>query len=361
MRTEEEMDLWIWSRGLDQWITDPYSSSTTVPHELDYLRGIHNCEALDVLSTWLSLKVGLEVRLRTMWQDKHIYVKPTVGKQRELADIAVISQRLKAGNVISRSMWILQAKVVEKPTSSFSGTSSKKEIELFEGAPPGSQTPGFNLLERNNGRSIGFFPAGAFCGPLHWSFLTLHRDPKMPLQDVLRDRWPGSKIVAPTHKSLCGSLVDVINGGRGAPVVLPAQKGDEWSRLFELLMAQPSGVTTGHATSDANPTGAVMQLSTLQLAAVHAAVVPEWSDHLPYSRWHYNHWLYNQWPHLSMRGSNMYSLADSGGSEALSHALQTEAFGEGANSPPEEPLERTPDEPGPGFPLTVFIDIGGND
>jgi hypothetical protein len=306
-----------------------------------------------------------------MWQDKHIYVKPTGGRQRELADIAVISQRLKAGNVISRSMWILQAKVVEKPTSSFSGTSSKKEIELFEGAPPGSQTPGFDLLDRKDGTSIGSFPAGAFGGPLHWSFLTLHRDPKVPLQDVLRDRWPGSKIVAPTHKSLCGSLVDVISGGRGAPVVLPAQKGDEWSRLFELLMAQPSGVTTGHATSAANPTGAVMQLSTLQLAAVHAAVGLERSDYLPYSRWHYNHWHYNHWlynhwlynhrPRLSMRRSITHPLERSGGSEALSHALQTEAFGEGANSPPEEPLERAPDEPGPGFPLTVFIDIGGND
>lgn len=360
MRTEEEMDLWIWSRGLDQWIADPYSSSTTVPHELDYLRGIHNCKALDVLSTWLSSKVGQNVRLRTMWQDKHVYVKPTGGGQRELADIAIISQRLTGGNLISRSMWLLQAKVVENPTSSFSGKSSKKEIELFEGAPPGSQTPGFDLLESKNGKSIGSFPAGAFGGPLHWSFLTLHRDPKVPLQEVLRDRWPGSKIAAPTHKSLCGSLVDVINGARGAPVVLPAQKGDEWSRLFELLMAQPSGATTGHAISAANPTGAVMQLSTLQVAALHAAVGLR-DDYLLYSRRQRNHWLHSRPAHLSMRGRIKHPLQGSRDGEALPHALLTEAFGEGANSPPEELSERPPDEPGPGFPLVVFIDIIGND
>lgn len=350
MRTDEEMDLWIWSLGLNQWITDPYSRRATVPHELDYLRGIHNSYALDVLSTWLSLKVKLKVRLRTMWQDKCIYVKPTGGKQRELADIAVIVQRLNAGNVISRSMWILQAKVVEKPISAFSGASSKKEIELFEGVSYGAQTPSFDLLERKDGGSIGFFPAGSFGGPLHWSFLTLHRDPKVPVQEVLRDRWPGSNIVAPMHRSLCRSLVDVINGGRGVPVMLPAQKGDEWSRLFELLMAQPSGLTTGHATSAANPTGAVMQLSTLQFAAVHAVGGPR--------RRYYR--AQKHWPRLRMKSSVTYRLKGTDGIEALSRALQAEAFGEGWSSPPEAPLEwASPGEPGPGFPLTVFIDIGG--
>lgn len=94
MRTEEEMDLWIWSRGLDQWIKNPYSSRTKVPHELDYLRGMHNSNALAVLSDWLTRKVGLYIQLRTMWQDKYVYVKPVVGSRRELADIAVITQRL---------------------------------------------------------------------------------------------------------------------------------------------------------------------------------------------------------------------------------------------------------------------------
>ncbi len=347
MRTEEEMDLWIWSRGLDQWISDPYSSKTTVPHELDYLRGIHNTRVLNVLSIWLSLKVGLNIRLRTMWQYKHIYVKPAVGKQRELADIAVVAQRLNAGNVISRSMWILQAKVVDKPTSTFSGASSKKEIELFEGSA-GAQTPGFHLLERKDGKSLGFFPAGAFAGPRHWSFLTLHRDPKVPVQEVLRDRWPGSNIVAPLHKSFCGSLVDVISGGRGVPVALPARKGDEWSRLFELLMTQPSGVTTGHATSVANPTGAVMQLSTLQLAAIHAAGGGHWSYR----------WPYPYWGTPSMAGA----VGGRNGIKALSRALQMEAFGDGQNSPPDVPMEMaTSDGSGAGFPLTVFMDIDGND
>lgn len=354
MRTEEEMDLWIWSRGLDQWITDPYSSRTTVPHELDYLRGMHNCQALAVLSDWLSRKVGLDIRLRTMWQDKHVYVKPKVGGRRELADIAVITQRLEAGNVISRAMWLLQAKVAEKPTSSFKGSSSRREIELFEGVQ-GAQPPGFDLLDHKGVTAIATFPPGAFRGPNHWSFLTLHRDPKVPVHEVLRDRWPGSDTATPMHQSFCGSLVDVINGVRGMPVVMPPQSGDEWSRLFQLLMAQPTGATVGHAVSAANPSGAVMQLSTLQLAASHAAGYLHW----PY----YLHFLSRD-RQVSIASSFRRSLTIAGraGIEALSRALQAEAFGEGENSPPQGPVERpASDEPGPGFPLTVFIDIGGND
>jgi len=356
MRTEEEMDLWIWSRGLDQWITDPYSKSATVPHELDYLRGMHNCGALAVLSDWLSRQLGLDIRLRTMWQDKHVYVKPKVGGRRELADIAVITQRLKAGNVLSRAMWLLQAKVAEKPTSSFRGSSSRREIELFEGGqgaqPP--QTPGFDLLDRKGVTAIATFPPGAFNGPHHWSFLTLHRDPKVPVHEVLRDRWPGSNAATPVHKSFCGSLVDVINGVRGMPVSIPPKPGDEWSRLFQLLMAEPSGATVGHAVSAANPSGAVMQLSTLQLAANHDAGY--WRS--PY---------YLRSPHMhrfSIRSSFRPSPTRRGGHgiKPLFRALQAEAFGEGDNSPPQEPVEwRASDEPGPGFPLTVFIDIGGND
>ncbi|WP_036141277.1 hypothetical protein [Luteibacter sp. 9135] len=344
------MDMWVWSRGLDQWITDPYWSKTTVPHELDYLRGMHNSRSLDVLANWLTKKVGVGIRLRTMWQDKHVYVRPTGGKQRELADIAVIAQRIKPGNAISRVMWLLQAKVVETPISRFTGASSKKEIELFEGNP-GAQTPGFELLKCRGGSSIASFPAGAFGGPAHWSFLTLHRDPKVPVHEAMRDRWPSSHATGPLHRSFCGSLIDMINGGRGVPVLLPSQPGDHWSRLFEVLMKQPLVATVGHARSAANPSGVVMQFSALQLAA-HNAVDNRLRPYYRYPRRY----------RPSMTSSRILPWTSEAGIKELSLALEAEAFGEDGNFPPDHPLALLPpDEQGPGFPLTVFIDIDGDE
>lgn len=377
MTNDEQMDLWLWSQGVCQWHADPYSKSSTVPHELDYLRGIHNSFVLAQAASYLSRKTGLQVRLRTMWQDKHVYVRPTGGQRRELADIAVVLTREAKGKLADQRMWLLQAKVSHTPLSPFTGNSSAKEIELFEGHP-GSTPPEFKLL-RGRDKNSAFphiFPAGAFKGPGHWAFLTLQRDPTKPSNEVMRERWTGSP-TAPAHGSLFGALTQVISGTRGEPVVLPPPSNDHWSILFDYLMARPSPfASTRHAASVANPSGNAMQLSVLQQAA--DALDRYWAI-----------WPFNAIAGLRFHADNRFDAAQRHSFassdfvdvdtswEPMNLALSEQASGsqdrsdgyspvEGveAFAPPDPPkgsnrFDPDAEEPGSGVPLIVFLDVRG--
>jgi hypothetical protein len=374
---DEQMDLWLWSQGVCQWHADPYSKSSTVPHELDYLRGIHNSVVLAQAASYLSRKTGLQIRLRTMWQDKHVYVRPTGGHRRELADIAVIMTREAKGKLADQRMWLLQAKVSQTPLSPFTGYSSAKEIELFEGYP-GSTPPEFKLL-RGRSKKFAFphvFPAGAFKGPGHWAFLTLQRDPTKPSNEVMRERWPGSP-TAPAHGSLFGALTEVVSGTRGEPVVLPPPSNDHWSILFDYLMARPSPfASTRHAVSVANPSGNAMQLSVLQQAAdvleAYWAICPFNAD--AGLRFH-PHDRFDALRRNSFASSDFVDFDTSW--DPMNVALSEQASGppdrpdgqspvEGieAAGPPAPPkganrFDRDPEEPGSGVPLIVFLDVRG--
>lgn len=358
MISDAEMDLWLWGRGFNQWVTKPYSKASKVPHELDYLRGIHNTPALSTLAEWLTKKVGFDVRLRTMWQDKYVYVKPVAGNVRELADIAVIVQKIVPDDghskVISRTMWLLQAKVASAPNVAFTGHSSKKEIELFEGTPP-APTPQFQVLSSLVGSPLmPIFPAGAFNGPKHWSFMTLHRDPKVPVQDAVRERWTGSRTVLPVNGSFCASLIEVINGIKGMPVKLPVQPGDHWSALFKLLMTYAQvKPTIRHAISAMNSTGAVMQFSTLQ----HAAIETVYRDRYKNMAGSLNFWRKSSNGIPSIRRSRYAGRNTTW--QGLDRMLRTEAF-EDSRPPPDAPYSiesLEPINPSPGVPLILFIDL----
>jgi hypothetical protein len=343
MRSPDELDLWLWFKGYEQWIHDPYSRTARVPHELDYLRGIHDHGTLRVLARWLSQKAGVKVGLRTMWQDKHIYVRPLGGPSRELADIAIILQRLERGGGVKRSMWLLQAKVVREPASVFRGDSSRKEIELLEGGLNGGN-PAFEVLDRTRTYAIADpFRADAFHGPHFWSFLTLHRDPGIPITVTIRDRWPGSTTTAvPTHRSLCESLLGVISDQRGGEVKQPAT--DEWSRLYDLLMTQPSGVRTGHAVAAGNPQGAVMQLSTAQYVAT-ALRRGSRPGHYPED------------PTDRMWCSSYGSRADRTLGSLIDVLVEESSSGDAVPPGDDVALQFSEDGPGPGVPFTVFVDV----
>ncbi|WP_313417663.1 hypothetical protein [Stenotrophomonas sp.] len=377
MTNDEQMDLWLWSQGVCQWHADPYSKSSTVPHELDYLRGIHNSFVLAQAASYLSRKTGLQVRLRTMWQDKHVYVRPTGGDRRELADIAVILTREAKGQLSDQRMWLLQAKVSDTPLSPFTGSSSAKEIELFEGYP-GSAPPEFKLLKGRD-KYLAFphvFPAGAFKGPGHWAFLTLQRDPTKPSNEVMRERWTGSP-TAPAHGSLFGALTEVISGTRGEPVVLPPPSNDHWSILFDYLMARPSPfASTRHAASVANPSGNAMQLSVLQQAADvlerHWAIWP--FNSIAGLRFHADDRFDAVRPHsfassdfidfdASWRPMNVALSEQASGSPDRPDGHSPVEGGE-AFAPPAPPgganrLDPDAEEPGSGVPLIVFLDVRG--
>ena len=377
MTNDEQMDLWLWSQGVCQWHADPYSKSSTVPHELDYLRGIHNSFVLAQAASYLSRKTGLQVRLRTMWQDKHAYVRPTGGRRRELADIAVIMTREAKGKLADQRMWLLQAKVSQTPLSPFTGNSSAKEIELFEGYP-GITPPEFKLL-RGRDKDLAFphvFPAGAFKGPRHWAFLTLQRDPTTPSNEVMRERWTGSPAV-PAHGSLFGALTEIISGRRGEPVMLPPSSNDHWSILFDYLMARPSRfASTRHAASVANPSGNAMQLSVLQQAAdVLKAYWAIWPFNAVAGLRFHTH------DHLGDPGRRSFASGDfldvDTSWDPMNAALSEQASGspdrpdgqrpvEGLDEigPPDPPkgtgrFDLDPEEPGSGVPLIVFLDVRG--
>ena len=243
-----EMDGLLWAQGYRRWVTSPMNPGSKYPHELDYLRGVHNAPTLTVFGSWLSEKSGKNIRLRSMWQDKHVYVQPLDSKgveleRRELADLAVIIQRIsKAG--VERSMWILQAKVCAKPTSTFSGPSSLKEIELFE------RTDCFTLLDGKSKPLGKSYYALSFSGPEHWAFLTFHKNHRLMMSGgtsfPVMMRWPGSKAPhAITVNSFCGSLLKACNGTYGASVDHNPED-DEWSRLVSELMVDAGGrKTTG--------------------------------------------------------------------------------------------------------------------
>ena len=224
--TAAEMDGMIWAQGYSRWLAAPFSPISIRPHELDYLRGIHNSLTLTTLSRWLSDALGHEVRLRSMWQDKHVYVKPldAAGAEldsRELADLAVIVNRIDAGG-IQQSMWILQAKVAARSSSRLTGKSTDKEIELLE------QTDCFTLLD-GSGAGVGrSYYAFEFCGPQHWSFLTFHKNHRVPMKKGDRFpvmmRWPGSTSPKkPVVHSFCQSLLEVCKGNLGASVDHPPE------------------------------------------------------------------------------------------------------------------------------------------
>ena len=203
-----------------------------------------------------------------MWQDKHVYVLPldAVGAEldrRELADLAVVVQLISSHGV-KRSMWILQAKVSRRPLSAFSGSSSLKEIELFE------QTDCFTLLDGNNNPLGRSYYAFEFGGPQHWSYLTFHKNHRLAMKKgdlfpVMR-RWPGSKSgPAPAVHSFCDSLFQACTGTLGVSVDYKPED-DEWSRLYKALMDDASvRLTTGYAKTPGNPTGSVMQLAACAL------------------------------------------------------------------------------------------------
>lgn len=368
MPTAEQMDHWLWNLGYGHWLADPYSSSK-VPHELDYLHALQGAPALRTLARWLSDSIKAPIRLTAMWQDKHAYVRPVNASgralaDRELADIAIIVQRT-TGGILSRSMWILQAKICAKADSRFTGPSSAKEILLLEGEPA------FSLIDRPGGTKYGpLFAANSFHGPGHWSFLTFRKNHtggtvRTHLNPV-RERWPGSKTSATvSHQSFCQALLAALRGTYGRPVNTPAL--DPWSKLFEqLIRLATHKPSSGHAKSRDNPKGLVLQFATtypLMIGMVE-----------PTTRF-----AEGLMSHLSFRSIDFdwdehHGIA-SGDSEANAEAWDrfnnlliedawepNSRLDEMLSGGPPTPPRRDGDGAGPsgegGFPLMLFVDVG---
>lgn len=367
-----EMDGLIWAQGYSRWLTAPFNPTTKRPHELDYLRGIHNSPTLTALGRWLSGALGRNVRLRSMWQDKHVYVKPLDAagaelERRELADLAVIVNRIDMAG-IQRSMWILQAKVASRPSSRLTGPSTDKEIALFE------QTDCFTLLDGSGADAGRSYYAFEFSGPQNWAFLTFHKNHRVPMKKgdpfPVMMRWPGSTSPKkPTVDSLCRSLLEVCKGNLGASVDHPPED-DEWSRLFRALMDdEKARPTTGYAVTAGNALGSVLQLAATALPGFNRFVL----EHYSHDRNRYHELRRrvelvrsaNLWPSPKPWPDPPGALVCRGfwGSgvrpDNVDRRLLEQAFGE---SPPTrndgDRRDRGQGE-GPGIPHILFVDLWG--
>jgi hypothetical protein len=267
------MDHWLWGQGYNLWITSPTCRESRYPHELDFLRGFHNRHALGHLASWLKLRTNKPVRLQCVWEDKNAYVQiearagqpaPPV---RELADLAVIVQRVDTTGELQRFMWLLQAKVCLSPDARLKGKSSAREIELLESLPK------FALLDRDRRTPVSrIFDPSKFGTPISrfWSFLTFHRDPDCPHEGPfgpypVTQRWPGSNINSTQNESLCHALADMVLrpgvrfGGRVLDRKTNRIRKDEWSDLFyDLMHHADKWPSLGHARSPSNLEGSVL-------------------------------------------------------------------------------------------------------
>ena len=84
-----------------------------VAWELDFLRGMHQGNALRYLARELSSATGRAIHLTSIWLDKHAWVSWSQGgnrvDKRELADLAVIVRRRRKGKIVAllKFEWVM--------------------------------------------------------------------------------------------------------------------------------------------------------------------------------------------------------------------------------------------------------------
>jgi hypothetical protein len=262
--SDEYVDFEIWNNGIECF-NDPkrrYSKSnhTRLPHELDYLRGFHDPNTLDVIKASLAVATGKPVKVTSFWLDKTAYVFPTtagVSKQRrELADLAVVlhdySQDHPQGH---HAMWILQAKKSDNAACSMpSGGATKKEIELLERSPQFELEP-WSKAKKNLAFDLEpeFGPPSNSANFRHWSFLLFRKTPVAPPARVpspVQWRWNGSSLNPQTGSFMTGIRQMLL------PRTCPNYKGEKlvegnstgWQALHDALMNHvPATTILGHA------------------------------------------------------------------------------------------------------------------
>ncbi|MGV8931959.1 MAG: hypothetical protein ACOH1R_07615 [Luteimonas sp.] len=295
------MDDALWERGFV--VANGRGHTTT--WELDFLRGMHNGEALSDLAASLKVTTGHDIRLMSIWLDKTAWVSwvdlaDAKVKKRELADLAVIVRK-EHGGAIEPWMWIMQAKRVENLAQRYTGESTDYELDLLHRMPEfelrGSERS-FDLTKEfhfTNGLRTASAPWGCEVST-PWTFLDLdaNRHSKTsaaahgyspisarwtgcpPEQGSWADQWMtecGYQSLAINSYTRC--LEAIIQGtpipwaiptqpSAGRPFVPGAPANDQfpqWQRLYRTLLDTLSGVKTGHAGTLKGQKGDAIQVS----------------------------------------------------------------------------------------------------
>lgn len=371
----EYVDFELWKAGVDRF-TDPilrYPPGGSVPHELDYLRGMHSPTSLKLLRDFLIKNLGTpNVKITSVWLDKIAKVAP-VGKgidpsNRELGDLAVVVRRLDTIKDFT-SMWVLQAKKLPLPTSTLPhDISTKKEIELLEKCPDfdfirADKTKCRIQLQSDFGKNHLTYK--------HWAFLTLLNDPAhyTPNRDPNQWRWSGTD-ASPSIGSFSQAVLDqAFDSGKIGAHVDPKTASQQWRKLWlELMQFGVSKPTSGFAGGNVqNAVGLLLGVDrplTAWMIAYPRLLFPNLAtDFEPYE-------LGNETIRFTCTGlpkNADVSLADiekfeswskkSLAYSAADHRTNNESNGE-APPPPEEPT-RENDDGGGGIKSMLIVDVFG--
>jgi hypothetical protein len=363
--------------------------------ELDFLRGMHAGPAVRMLARYLQLATNQDIRLMSIWMDKHAWASWTNAsgatvKRRELADLAVIVRR-RHGPGIARWMWLVQAKRTAKLLAPYSGRSSVHELDLLHRIPDFTLSGVTKPFQLNT----EFLPTASVPSRLPWSadisvpwtFLDFDLD-RLQLDSAnsngyspIAPRWPGDTALVGSWAALwqagntypnmsLGSytqcLLSIIQGHAvswhdpqqtgtnraklvpGAPIDDP--RYPEWSRLYAALVRTGFHATSGHAKSTGNPQGSIIQLS--KFLTSHSKFGPL------FSRW--DSWTYSQ----SMTENMHWAISSKNDIDPF---LALEDFDklEGSDEelidiPPFEPTEIIRDEEEPSGMQVLIVDALGD-
>lgn len=274
--------------------------------ELDFLRGMHQGPALADLAQFLRLSTHRNIRLMSIWLDKHawVYWQTRNGehvRKRELADLAVIVRK-PVGSGIARWMWLIQGKRTNQLLDTYSGISTACELDLLH------RIPKFGIIGTNKTFNLkrdfpsrrSRTPHAAWGVPVSvpWTFMDFDADIQNPSSayssgySPIAPRWPGQKpqprswatrwrrshfASESSIASYTQCLHAIIQGrplawadpgatGKSPVIFVPGGPIDHaafpvWSDLHDTLLRMSSNKISGHARTNSNPDGSILQRS----------------------------------------------------------------------------------------------------
>lgn len=298
-------DLALWIEGYN--VAQARSRYTNTPWELDFLRGMHQNSALDYLAKVLAYNTKKNIRLMSIWMDKHAWItinnNNSPQKKQELADLAIIVRKIENGE-LNKWMWLVQGKRTKKLLDAYTGRSSKVELELMQ------EMPSFILLSSQNTFDLKKdFPSG--CKTIPWTFLDFDKqissnqsaykngyspiaprwlgatpsagtwantwqsnngNPPYPvncissytecLTSIIQQNVP--KWIDPTSTNYANITIPTFIPGASVDGMRPGSNKlyyPEWRKLYQDLIYKASSSTIGHARTNANRHGSVLQRS----------------------------------------------------------------------------------------------------
>lgn len=372
----ENVDFELWKAGVDRF-TDPilrYPPGGSVPHELDYLRGMHSPKSLKLLRDFLIKSLGINsIVLTSIWLDKIAKVSPLglgISKaNRELGDLAIVIRRRDRSDKFI-SMWVLQAKKLPNPTSKLpSDLPTKKEIELLE------KCPEFDFIRADKTKTrikLQSDFGGSHLTYTHWHFLSLFNKPTSYITGSNPIEWRWSATASsPSHSSFASAVLEQAkNSGKFGARVDTTCSNVEWRKLWlELMKFGVAKPTSGFAGGNTSNTAAfLLGLRNPHLALVKAYVMGTYTlaQSFTFTR---RYGLGNAHTSVSTTGFSPDALKniDLNDLETFSQWCNTEqnlefdqvdGGGNGGDTPPTDPPSDDDDGAG-GIKSMLIIDIIG--